>query len=113
MTPQLNGRRLAILGFHKIGEPRPGGWASWFYISETVFACQLGYLHENGWHVIDIGGFLQRLSAPERWARPGGFLAVDDGYRSTLAVGPPCFPPFWYSSVIFFPTPVVGGHHNF
>src|SRR2546428_9510566 len=65
MNSQLNGRRLAILGFHKIGEPPPGGWASWFYVPETVFASQLRYLHENGWQLIDIGRFLKGLLDPE------------------------------------------------
>ena len=113
MTLQLNGRRLAILGFHKIGEPPPGGWASWFYISETVFACQLGYLHENGWHVIDIEGFLKGLAAPESWPSRAALLTFDDGYRSTLDVALPCLHRFGYPSVIFVPTQFVGGHNAF
>ena len=32
-----DGRQLAILGFHKIGEPAAGGWETWFYIPEATF----------------------------------------------------------------------------
>src|SRR5207245_10453464 len=89
MNSQLNGRRLAILGFHKIGEPPPGGWASWFYVPETVFASQLRYLHENGWQLIDIGRFLKGLLDPESLPSRGALLTFDDGHQVKLQVAIP------------------------
>src|SRR5437879_195913 len=113
MNSQLNGRRLAILGFHKIGEPPPGGWASWFYVPETVFASQLRYLHENGWQLIDIGRFLKGLLDPESLPSRGALVTFDDGYRSNVQVAVPWLQRFGYPSVMFVPTQFIGGHNAF
>src|SRR5918997_3908783 len=32
MRERRSGRSLAILGYHKIGEPPPDGWQTWFYV---------------------------------------------------------------------------------
>src|SRR3989442_14563034 len=113
MNSQLNGRTLAILGFHKIGEPPPGGWASWFYVPETVFASQLRHLHENGWQLIDIGRFLKGLLDPESLPSRGALLTLDDGYRSNLQVAIPWLQRFGYPSVMFVPIQFIGGHNLF
>ena len=34
-------RTVAILSYHKIGPPAPGGWESWYYVSEETFRHQL------------------------------------------------------------------------
>jgi len=113
MNSQLNCRRLAILGYHKIGEPPPGGWASWFYVPETVFASQLRHLHENGWQLIDIGRFLKGLLDPESLPSRGALLTFDDGYRSNLQVTIPWLQRFGYPSVMFVPTQFIGDHNAF
>jgi hypothetical protein len=41
-------RTVAVLSFHKVGAPSPGGWETWFYIPEGAFAAQLAYLRERG-----------------------------------------------------------------
>jgi hypothetical protein len=70
MSTKSSGRTLVILGFHKIGKPRPGGWKSWFYIPEETFVGYLRCLHEDGWLVINVTTFLGGLkvaeSLPER-----------------------------------------------
>src|SRR5713226_4043840 len=113
MTAQSNGRRLAILGFHKIGEPPPGCRASCWYISETVFASQLGYLYENGWRVINVGELLIGLAAPESLPSRAALLTFDDGYRSNVEVAVPWLQRFGYPSVMFVPTQFIGGHNAF
>src|SRR5438105_15685845 len=35
-----NGKKQAILSFHKIGEPPRGGWNTWFCIPEDTFIRQ-------------------------------------------------------------------------
>jgi hypothetical protein len=46
-------RRLAVLGFHKIGPPPPGHSSTWFYISESVLESILRWLQRSSWQVID------------------------------------------------------------
>src|SRR5436309_3495743 len=48
-------RSLAILGYHKIGPPAPGGWETWYYVLESTFARHLASLREGGWDVIASG----------------------------------------------------------
>src|SRR5712691_269144 len=113
MIAQSSGRRLAILGFHKIGEPPPGCRASSWYISETVFASQLGYLYENGWRVINVGELLTGLAAPDGLPDRAALVTFDDGYRSNVQVAIPWLQRFGYPSVVFVPTQFIGAHNAF
>ena len=54
VSSEFGGRTLAILSFHKVGEPSPDSWRSWFYTPEQAFVGCLRYLRENGWPVIDV-----------------------------------------------------------
>lgn len=105
--------RLAILAYHKIGEPPAGGWRTWFYIPEETLVAQLGYLKENGWEVIGADDFLRGLREPESLPERSALLTFDDGYRSMLAVALPVLAGFGYPSVLFVPTGFVGGTNAF
>ena len=61
-TREVVDRRLAILSFHKIGEPSVRDWDTWFYIPESTFVSQLCTLHDSGWDVIDLAAFNERLA---------------------------------------------------
>ena len=113
MTLRANGRKLAILGYHKIGDPPPGGWSSWFYISESVFVSQLRHLRENGWQVISVAEFLRGLEAPESLPDRAALVTFDDGYRSNVQVAIPWLQRFGYPSVVFVPTQFIGAHNAF
>jgi peptidoglycan/xylan/chitin deacetylase (PgdA/CDA1 family) len=106
-------RTLAILGYHKIGEPSPGGWETWFYIPETIFAGQLTYLHENGWQVLDLAAFLKGLTQPESLPERSALLTFDDGYRSMRRVVLPWLRRFGDPAVLFVPTDYIGGVNAF
>ena len=80
---------MAILGFHKIGEPPPDGWETWFYIPEATFVEHLDYLQKAGWQVIDLAAFLEGLAAPNILPERAALLTFDDGYRSMRAVALP------------------------
>jgi peptidoglycan/xylan/chitin deacetylase (PgdA/CDA1 family) len=110
---QSRDRTLAILGFHKIGEPAPNGWETWFYIPEATFAGYLSYLQEHGWTVIDLEGFLGGLERP--WSLPerAALLTFDDGYRSMRTVALPWLLRFGYPAVFFVPTDFIGGRNTF
>lgn len=112
-NPPSRGRRLAILGYHKVGEPDPTGWESWFLIPETTFVDQLRYLQENDWQVIDLTTFLRGLDEPASLPERAALISFDDGYRSNLLVALPCLRRFGYPAVLFMPTNYIGGHNSF
>lgn len=113
VSRQISSRALAILGFHKIGGPSPGGWETWFYIPEATFAEQLRYLRDNGWQVIDLAAFLQGLVEPDSLPERAALITFDDGYRSTLDVALPWLLRFGYPGVVFVPTNFIGGSNTF
>ena len=113
VSSRSNGRTLAILGFHKIGEPQPDGWETWFYIPEATFVEQLGYLREDGWQVIDLATFLEGLVAPGNLPERAALLTFDDGYRSMRTVALPLLRRFGYPAVLFVPTDFIGGRNTF
>ena len=73
-------RTLAILGYHKIGQPPRGGWESWYYVPEPVFVRQLGDLHERGFQVIDGPGLQRALDGDEDLPDRAALLTFDDGF---------------------------------
>ena len=112
MRNQLGGRNLAILGYHKIGEPPPGGWPTWFYVPEEIFVGHLSYLREHGWQVIDLLALLRGITAPETLPERAALLTFDDGYRSMLTVALPWLLRFGYPAVLFVPTDYIGGFNG-
>jgi peptidoglycan/xylan/chitin deacetylase (PgdA/CDA1 family) len=104
---------LAILGFHKIGEPPPDGWDTWFYIPEGTFVEQLSYLQKDGWQVIDLATFLEGLAAPNRLPERAVLLTFDDGYRSMRTDALPWLLRFGYPAVLFVPTGYIGARNTF
>ena len=109
MTPQ---RTLAILSYHKIGAG-PGGWDTWYYVSETIFGKQLTWLRDNGWQAIDCAAFLRGLREPESLPERSLLLTFDDGYRTMRTVAMPILQRFAAPGVVFMPTAFIGGMNTF
>src|SRR5436305_5987284 len=86
VSPRSSDRIVAILAYHKIGQPPANGWESWFYIPEATFVSHLSYLHESGWQVIDLATFLQGLVEAHVLPRRSVLLTFDDGFRSMRQV---------------------------
>jgi peptidoglycan/xylan/chitin deacetylase (PgdA/CDA1 family) len=105
-------RRLAILAYHKVGEP-PGGWDTWSYISGVTFEGHLRYLEQNRWQVLDISKFFDGLEDQEALPERSALITFDDGYRSNLEVAAPLLRRFGYCGVIFVPTGFIGGYNAF
>jgi peptidoglycan/xylan/chitin deacetylase (PgdA/CDA1 family) len=103
---------LAILGFHKIGRAR-GGWNTWFYIPERIFAEQLRYLHDTAWQVIDIATFLRGLDAYAALPPRSALLTFDDGCRQFMDAALPLLQRFKYPSLQFVPTGHIGKTNSF
>ena len=104
---------LAILGYHKIGEPPAGGWRTWFYVPEETFVGHLLYLRDHGWQVIDLPALLGGTTAPESLPERAALLTFDDGYRSMRTVALPWLLRFGYPAVLFVPTDYIGGSNGF
>jgi peptidoglycan/xylan/chitin deacetylase (PgdA/CDA1 family) len=110
---QLGGRNLAVLGYHKIGQPPPGGWQTWFYVPEEIFVGHLSYLREHGWQVIDLLALFKGIRTPESLPERAALLTFDDGYRSMRTVALPWLLRFGYPAVLFIPTDYIGGFNGF
>ncbi|MAE77111.1 MAG: hypothetical protein CMJ85_09605 [Planctomycetes bacterium] len=104
---------LAVLGFHKIGPPPPGGWETWNYIPEATFAGFLEVVRADGWEVIDAARFVAGLDSPSSLPERSALLTFDDGCRSMLTVAEPILARFGLPAVAFVPTDYVGGVNSF
>src|SRR5947209_15291775 len=96
VSPRSSDQIVAILAFHKIGQPPANGWESWFYIPEEIFAGYLSWLREHGWQVIDLGAFLRGLMTPDALPQRSVLLTFDDGLRSMRLVALPWLLEFRY-----------------
>lgn len=107
------GRTLAILGYHKIGPPPPGGWETWYYVPEATFAAHLQYLRDDGWAVLDAATLLDGLTDPDRLPARSALLTFDDGYRSFRTFAVPQLLRYGAPAVLFVPTDFIGGTNTF
>lgn len=104
---------LVVLGYHKVGDPSPGAWQTWYYVPAELFAAHLLYLRDDGWRVIDVATLLRGIAAPETLPRRSALVSFDDGYRSVLEVALPHLLKFGYPAVHFVPTDYIGGRNWF
>ena len=112
-STQASGPTLAILGYHKIGEPSPGGWETWYYIPEEIFVEHLTYLRVNGWQVIDPATLLSGLAKPAELPERAALITFDDAYRTIMGCGLARLLEFGYPGVMFVPTAYIGGINAF
>ncbi|HEY7310221.1 MAG TPA: polysaccharide deacetylase family protein [Gemmataceae bacterium] len=113
MSEETSSGVLAVLGYHKIGPPPPGGWETWSYVPEETFAGHLRFLRATGWQVLDLAAFLRGLAAPQTLPPRAVLLTFDDGYRSNLTVAVPWLRRFGFPAVLFVPTDFLGRHNSF
>ena len=106
-------KKVAVLAYHKIGEPSIKGWHTWNYVPDKVFEKQLQYLKDDAWQVIDEKQFLDGLDQPETLPHKAALITFDDGYRSNLEVAVPILKRFSYPAIVFVPTAFIGGYNAF
>jgi peptidoglycan/xylan/chitin deacetylase (PgdA/CDA1 family) len=109
----MNRQALAILGYHNIGPPSPGGWETWYYIPEETFAAQLGYLQSNGWQVLNVKAFVDGLANPASLPEKSALLTFDDGHRLMLGSALRQLRKFGFPGVLFVPTDYIGGTNRY
>ena len=99
---------VAVLSYHKIGEPPPDGWRSWYYVSEDRFTGHLEYLRDHGWPVLDAATFIRGLGEPGSLPDRSALLTFDDAYRSMRSVALPVLLRFDFPAVVFVPAGRIG-----
>ncbi len=109
----MTSRTLAVLAFHKIGEPSDPVWQTWNYVPTAQFRAMLDILDEDGWTVIDLSLFRRALDDPLLMPERAALITFDDGYRSTHTEALPCLKAKGYPAVVFVPTSFVGGTNRF
>lgn len=113
MTTQANKPRLAILGFHKIGEPPAGYAGTPWYIPESEFVEHLRFLKNNHWQILSLKECLAALSNRRVLSEQSALLTFDDGYRSMVDFVLPWLRHFGLPAVLFVPTQFIGGTNDF
>jgi peptidoglycan/xylan/chitin deacetylase (PgdA/CDA1 family) len=106
-------RRVAMLAYHKVGEPPPGEYATWNYVPTAIFATHLRQLQDAGWQAIGLATLLRGLDDPDALPARSALITFDDGYRSTLTEALPWLQRLGWPGVVFVPTAYVGGWNTF
>lgn len=106
-------KRLAVLAYHKIGDPPPNGWDTWYCIPEPTFVEQIRFVRDSEWSVIDLTTFLIGLDRPEIMPDRGLLLTFDDGHKSIRTVTYPILQRFGFPAVCFVPTDYIGAPGTF
>jgi peptidoglycan/xylan/chitin deacetylase (PgdA/CDA1 family) len=109
----LNGPVLAVLSYHKIGSPSPGGWDTWYYVPTETFRHHLEFLVDDGWQLLDLEGALAGLAEPDLLPDRAALLTFDDGYRSSRTEALPVMRSFSCPGVLFVPTDYIGRCNEF
>ena len=104
---------VAILGYHKVGEPAANGWHTWNYVTAENFEKHLDYLRDNNWKVIGVETFLKGLDKPETLPERSALITFDDGYKSNLQIALPILKKYQYEAVIFVATKYVDSYNAF
>jgi peptidoglycan/xylan/chitin deacetylase (PgdA/CDA1 family) len=106
-------RTVAILAYHKVGEPAADAWETWYYVPEPVLRAQLGWLGEHGWQAIDAVALVEGLALPEGLPERSVLITFDDAYRSVLDCALPPMRELSLPGVVFTPTAFIGGTSDF
>jgi peptidoglycan/xylan/chitin deacetylase (PgdA/CDA1 family) len=104
---------VAVLGYHKIGEPTPGGWETWYYVPTATLAAHLEELRTDGWEFIDLARLLAGLHDPATLPSRASLVTFDDGYRSLVSSALPVLRDARCPAVAFVPTDYVGRWNEF
>jgi peptidoglycan/xylan/chitin deacetylase (PgdA/CDA1 family) len=106
-------RALAILAYHKIGEPSADAWDTWYYVPRATFAGQLRQLRELGWEVVDAETATSGLVSPDLLPPRSALITFDDGYRSVLDHAAPTMVELGCPGAMFVATDFIGDVSRF
>lgn len=106
-------KKVAVLSYHKVGEPAAGGWKTWFYIPEKTFADHLRFLQDDGWQAIDIRTFLRGMANPDTLPDRSCLITFDDGYSVTMQIASDWLQRMGCPAVLFMSTDFIGSTNGF
>ena len=109
----MNERRLAILGYHRVGPPPPGSWETWFSIPEETLVSHVRQLRDGGWRVIGLGELLAALDDASALGPRTALLTFDDGYRTLRGAALRVLRDFGCPATCFVPTDFIGRRNLF
>ncbi|MBT8398955.1 MAG: polysaccharide deacetylase family protein [Rhodothermia bacterium] len=104
---------IAILAFHKIGEPPAGQYPTWNYIPTAEFEKCITDLDLAGWTFLSLTTFLDGLLNNQALPPKSVLLTFDDGYKSFVTTVMPILADRSIPAVMFVPTQFVGGYNAF
>ncbi|MEJ7611477.1 MAG: polysaccharide deacetylase family protein, partial [Ferruginibacter sp.] len=105
-------KTIAVLAYHKIGEPTDD-WYTYNFVSQKTFEEHLEYLKNSDWECIDIKRFLAGLDDDNNLPDRSVLISFDDGYASTCEVALPLLQRYNFTAVVFVPTAFVGSYNSF
>jgi peptidoglycan/xylan/chitin deacetylase (PgdA/CDA1 family) len=105
--------RLAILSYHKVGEPAPDGWETWYYVPQEVFDRHLAQVREHGWEPIDAARLLDGLAGAMKLPEQAVHVTFDDAYRMLIEQALPVMAEHGCPGTVFVPTDYVGSFNDF
>ena len=106
-------RTVVVLGYHKVGDPPPGSWETWYLVPEETFRRQLDDLGRHEWEVVDLERFLTGLDEPDLLPERAALITFDDGYQSTSEAALRVLREFGYPGVSFVPSDYIGRMNDF
>jgi peptidoglycan/xylan/chitin deacetylase (PgdA/CDA1 family) len=106
-------KRVAVLAYHKIGEPPPAQYPTWNYVPEATFLEQLAHLAERRWQILGFEELRRGLADPSLLPERSAVLSFDDGYQTMHTKVLPLLKRFNHPAVLFVPTEYVGGNNTF
>ena len=104
---------VAVLGYHKIGDPPPGSWDTWYLVPTATFREHLALLEQDGWQVIDLATFHGALDTPEILPERSALITFDDGFQSMRGDALTVLREFGHPAVLFVPSDHVGSVNAF
>jgi peptidoglycan/xylan/chitin deacetylase (PgdA/CDA1 family) len=105
--------RLAILSYHKVGEPAPGGWETWYYVPRAQFREHLEQLVTEGWEPLDAAGVIGAVTGAATLPEKAVHVTFDDAYRMLVDEALPLLREYGFPGTVFVPTEYVGGVNDF
>jgi peptidoglycan/xylan/chitin deacetylase (PgdA/CDA1 family) len=104
---------VLVLAYHRLGDPPPGQWNDWFYVSEEAFEEHLRLLRDDGWTFVDLGELLAGLDDSATVPARSALITFDDADATLLTGGLATLERYRIPAVVFVPTDFIGATNEF